>query len=383
MKPCNQFPEHQEEVRIIGLIQGDVHDPLSRAGVNYRLYKELCQMASVVRVIDVEPSGLRRYYLALRTFYPNKREWARRFYENPSIFRARTHLAEIQLAQIAQPYDVILQDGAMWLPGFNSCDKPLITYHDSNVILGSSGGLYAQGSHYHGKQLQRAIELEKKVYTRASRIFTFSRWVRESMISHFQVPEEKVRVVKPGVNFAIPPDFDKQYSEPIILFVGRSFERKGGPILLEAFRMVRQTLKNARLIIVGCNPPVNEPGVSVKGLISRQREHEIKELYRMASVFALPSRFEPFGLVFLEAMAYKLPCVGTNICAMPEIIGDGECGFVVSPNDPKALADKLMLLLRNESLMRKMGSRGYERVKNEYSWKTFARTVVESSAELK
>lgn len=383
MRPYNHFVEREERVSIVGLIQGYVHDPLSRAGVNYRLYKELCQMASVVKVIDVEPSGLRRYYLALRTFYPNKKEWARRFYENPSIFGARTRLAEMQLAQVTQPYDVILQDGAMWLPGFNTSNKPLITYHDSNVILGSSGGLYAQGSHYRGRKLQAAIELEKKVYTRASRIFTFSRWVRESMIFDFKVSEEKVRVVKPGVNFEIPPDFEKAYSEPIILFVGRGFERKGGPVLIEAFRLVRQTLKGARLIIVGCNPPVNEKGITVKGLIPREREHEIKELYRTASVFALPSRFEPFGLVFLEAMAYKLPCIGTNICAMPEIIGDGECGFVVSPDDPKALADKLVLLLQNQPLMREMGRRGYEKVKNEYSWKKFAHAIVENSVELK
>jgi glycosyltransferase involved in cell wall biosynthesis len=369
-------------VRILGLIQGDVYDALSRAGVNYRLYRELFQTASIVKVIDVEPKGLQRYWLAVRTFYPDKREWARRFYENRLIFEDRTHIAGKRIKAVTEPFDVILQDGAMWLPGRKVSDKPLITYHDSNVVLGSSGGPFAQGSHYRGKKLRQAISLEKEVYDRASRVFAFSDWVRNSMVQDFQLPESKVRVAKPGVNFEIPKDFKKQYDEPVILFIGRNFERKGGPVLLKAFRLVRQTLKKAQLIIVGCSPPIDEDGVTIKGLIPREREDEIKELYRAASVFAMPSRFEPFGLVFLEAMAYKLPCIGTNICAMPEIIGDGECGFVVNPDDHTMLAQKLITLLRDPSLMRTMGNRGFKRVRTDYTWESFANTILGACKEV-
>jgi glycosyltransferase involved in cell wall biosynthesis len=382
MKPSSGLPEDERKLRIVGLIQGDVNDLLSRAGVNYRLYKELGRTASVIKVIDVEPSGLRRYWLALRTFYPNRRKWARRFYENPRIFDARSTLASRQLEQVSEHYDIILQDGAMWLPRRSSLKIPLITYHDSNVILGSNGGPLAQGSHYKGRKLRQAVALEKKVYNTASRVLTFSEWVRKSMIRDFQLPEDKVRVARPGVNFEIPEDWEKQYDEPIILFVGRNFERKGGPALLKAFRLAREQIPNARLVIVGCSPTVNEAGITVKGLIPREREHEIKELYKTASVFALPSLFEPFGLVFLEAMAHKLPCVGANICAMPEIIGHGECGFLAHPDDDKTLADILITLLKNPELMRRMGARGYQKVKAEYTWEKFARTVISNACEL-
>ncbi|RJP20682.1 MAG: glycosyltransferase family 1 protein [Candidatus Abyssobacteria bacterium SURF_5] len=375
MKISESPARENKALRVVGLIQGREEDPLSRAGVNFRFYKEFRRRATVVKVIDVEPAGLRRISLALRSFHPDRKRWARRFYENPVIFMARTRLAEEQLHELDNSYDVILQDGAMWMPGRRNDHKPLLTYHDSNVILGSSGGPYAQGSHYRGETLRRAIALEKEVYNRASRVVTFSEWVRNSMVRDFQVPEGKTKVAKPGVNFDIPTDFQKRYDERTILFVGRNFERKGGPVLLRAFRRVREMLKRAKLIILGCSPPVSQDGVIVKGLIPREREDEIEELYQSASVFALPSRFEPFGLVFLEAMAYRLPCVGTNICAMPEIIGDGECGFLVRPDDHKGLAEKLIILLENPKLMRQMGERGYSKVTTDYTWEQFARSI--------
>ena len=176
-------------------------------------------------------------------------------------------------------FDVLLQDGAMWLPGRDVTEKPLISYHDSNVILGNRGGTLAQGSHYRGRELRRAVELEKEVYDRASYVLTFSEWVRRSMIEDFHHKETKVKVMKPGVNFEIPENLSKEYVNPAILFIGRNFERKGGPVLLNAFRKVRKVIKKATLIIVGCTPNVDDDGVVVKGLIPRERESEIKKYY--------------------------------------------------------------------------------------------------------
>jgi glycosyltransferase involved in cell wall biosynthesis len=270
----------------------------------------------------------------------------------------------------------------MWLPGRDVTDKPLISYHEINVILGKQGGPFAQGSHYKGRKLQEIITLEKEVYDRASLVLTFSNWARESMIGDFHLPASKVRVLKPGVNFQILEESSKNYDEPKILFVGRDFERKGGPTLLEAFRKVRREVKKASLIVVGSNPNIDDRGVVVKGLIPRERESELRQLYGEASVFVLPSLFEPFGLVFLEAMAYKLPCIGTNICAMPEIIGDGECGFVVDPGNSEQLAKRLIELLTDGKVMREMGEKGYQKVKAEYTWDKAAREIVGYCREL-
>jgi glycosyltransferase involved in cell wall biosynthesis len=91
----------------------------------------------------------------------------------------------------------------------------------------------------------------------------------------------------------------------------------------------------------------------------------------------MPSICEPWGIVFCEAMAYKLPCIGTNTDSMPEIIQEGQTGFIVPPNDHKALADRIITLLSDEELMRKMGEQGYQRVKRDFTWNRVAAKMEE------
>ena len=81
-----------------------------------------------------------------------------------------------------------------------------------------------------------------------------------------------------------------------------------------------------------------------------------------------PSVQENFGHVFLEAMANKMPCIGTTVDAMPEIIQNDSTGFLVPPNNPKQLAEKLILLLEDENLMKEMGNKGRKRVEKYFTW---------------
>jgi glycosyltransferase involved in cell wall biosynthesis len=82
---------------------------------------------------------------------------------------------------------------------------------------------------------------------------------------------------------------------------------------------------------------------------------ELSKFFREASLFVLPSFFEPFGIVFAEAFAFKNPCIGTDICAMPEIIEQEKGGFLVPPNDPNVLADRIIMRLKDQTLSRNMG----------------------------
>jgi glycosyltransferase involved in cell wall biosynthesis len=151
-----------------------------------------------------------------------------------------------------------------------------------------------------------------------------------------------------------------------ILFVGKEFERKGGDVLLAAFSRVRSRVPAARLTIVGPPAARQQAGVTWTGLL-RDRV-ALRACYENAAVFAMPSRCEPFGLVFLEAMAFGLPCIGTNRDAMPEIIADGQSGFLVPPGDEVALAEKLILLLEDAPRATSMGRFGYEQVVSRFQW---------------
>src|SRR6185436_16056035 len=142
-------------------------------------------------------------------------------------------------------------------------------------------------------------------------IFTMSELVRRSMIRDFGVPESKVTTVFAGANLdptAVRPRAPAIGGPPTILFMGRLWEPKGGPVLLEAFRQARVTHPDLRLVVAGCSPPLgDEPGVQVVGRIDKHAAggtERLFDLYRSADLFCMPSRFDAFGIVFVEAMLH-------------------------------------------------------------------------------
>ncbi len=215
---------------------------------------------------------------------------------------------------------------------------------------------------------RRWAALEKVFYDNARMIFTMSSNVSRSLIEEYGCPAQKVECVYAGSNVSaeLSRNIDGgRFRAKHILFVGVDWERKGGPVLLEAFRILRRSHPEARLTIVGCSPQVGEPGVHVAGRVPL---HDVPEFYRSASVFCLPTLNEPFGLVFLEAAAYGLPVVGTPIGAIPEIVLDGETGHLVRPRDPIELASRLASLIDDPERCEKLGARGREWIEQRFSW---------------
>jgi phosphatidylinositol alpha-1,6-mannosyltransferase len=100
---------------------------------------------------------------------------------------------------------------------------------------------------------------------------------------------------------------------------------------------------------------------------------ELSACYAAAEVFALPSRGEGFGFVYLEAMARGKPVIGGAHGGAPEVIQDGKTGYVVQHGDVAEVATAIDSLLANPELARQMGARGRERVEKEYRFNVFAK----------
>ena len=253
---------------------------------------------------------------------------------------------------------------------FTGLDKPVISYHDGNLArrLDSPYG-YPKVS---AKVIDKAMRYEHALYQRLDRIFTMSQWLADSFVNDFGVSPEKVVPVYAGINMPDVEEFlPASYGEKKLLFVGKQFERKGGRVLLEAFQEVRRRVKGATLTIVG--PVLDElpEGVVNPGFVSKSTSDglaAVKQLYRDASVFVLPTLYEPFGISFVEAMAHGLPCVGTRVCAVPEIIAEGKSGYLVEPNDPEGLANRLVELLESPALAESLGKHGFEIYRNRFRW---------------
>ncbi len=212
------------------------------------------------------------------------------------------------------------------------------------------------------------LECERQVYHHATLNFTMSDNITNSMVKDYGCAPDRAVNVYCGSNISVSQDDlfdDTRYARQNILFVGVEWERKGGFVLVEAFKIVLNRFPKATLNIVGCTPKIDLPNCRVVGKVPLA---EISEYFKQASVFCLPTKLEPFGIVFLEAMAHKLPVVATNIGAIPEFIIEGKNGYLVEPDRPQQLAEKLIELLDSPAQCQSFGEYGHRRFWDIYTW---------------
>ena len=360
-------------MKLVGVMDEDPFDPATWSGLSRYFFGAL-QARGVLRSALAASTSpvVRRIYQAL-SVQADRRRWLFRFHLNTSHYGAMTRAAGRRLRALdASGYDVVLQVGA-WYDVPRLTSKPVVSYHDGSLATKLKSP-YGHPS-IAARHVQSALAHERDLYRRLALIFPMSRWLADSFITDYGVDHRKVIPIGAGINLPrVRPVPDKNYEIPRILFVGKDFERKGGRDLLAAFSLVRREVKAAELILIGPTLEGLPDGVRCLGPLSK-RDGDIDRLldeYARASLFVMPSLYEPFGVVFGEAMAHRCPCIGTNICAMPEIIAHGETGFVTPPGDPHSLARHMIAILKNPAMAKSFGDRGFERYQAHLTWDTVA-----------
>ncbi len=185
---------------------------------------------------------------------------------------------------------------------------------------------------------------------------------------------------------------------PYVVFVGRVTRQKGIVHLLEAARELKP---EAQLVLCAGAPDTPELGLEVKRLVEELRarrsgvfwieqmmpQEELVQIHSHARAFVCPSVYEPFGIVNLEAMSCEAPVVASAVGGIPEVVVDGETGFLVNyesdgspagtPLDPAefahSLAERINVLVDDEALATRMGKAGRARVLDEFSWTKIAK----------
>ncbi len=227
----------------------------------------------------------------------------------------------------------------------------------------------------------RWLALETQVYRNADRVFSRSDNITRSLIEQYDCAAEKIACVYGGANVRVEPgDLENDdYRNKRILFVGADWERKGGPDLLQAFAIVLKEVPDAQLVIVGVSPDTNIQNCTVVGRIPAE---ELPRYFKQASIFCLPTHLEPFGVVVIEAMTYKLPVVTTRIGAFTERVEEGKSGFLVEPGDVDAIAKSLIALLKDPQLCKAFGERGYNTMMDRFNWENTAKLLRENILSL-
>lgn len=256
-------------------------------------------------------------------------------------------------------------------------ETPMYCYFDATVAQVAKAGAWAYGLRSAAEN-NISIDYQKQVFQSCAAIFPRSRYAAASVIEDYGVPEENVSVIGAGYNHNETPLPHDTYENKNILFVGVQFERKGGPLILEAFKRVRKLMPGATLTIIGCNPAINEPGVVVVGRIQKDKDGGLKrilEYYRRASLFCIMSNFEPFGIAVIEAQYSYVPCIVPQRFAFTEMVDDGVTGVHLSKETPEELSQTMLCLLGDPVRLKKMGKAAHDFVQREWTWDKAAERI--------
>lgn len=256
----------------------------------------------------------------------------------------------------------------------------------------------------HGVEVWQRLNWPRRAaLRRADLVFAPSTDTAQRLVSVQGVPPEKVRRlawaldpdfeerVAAGASLAPPAEFPR--SGRAILTVGRwdSAEKyKGADTLICALPRVLKVAPDASLVLIGDGS--DRPRLEQ---LSRQfqvadRAHflggltpeQLSACYAACNIFALPSRGEGFGMVFLEAMAYGKPVIGGTHGGIPDIVEDGKTGLLVPHGDVERLAQALESILADSARANEMGARGRERVASDFSFTQFQSSLIEVLAKM-
>lgn len=196
-------------------------------------------------------------------------------------------------------------------------------------------------------------------------IITISQSTKNEIIETFNYPSEKISVAYPGVDKRFQPG-EKKRGNIVIMFVGGLKPRKNPEFLLKVIAKIN--LPNVELVFAGDGPlrrRLSGKNVKVLGFIP---ENDKPKIYQQADVVVLPSIKEGFGMTLVEAGASGLPVVGNNSWSIPEIIVNGQTGFLANPGDVDDWAAKLIQLIKAPQLRQKMGVAGRRQVLTKFTW---------------
>jgi glycosyltransferase involved in cell wall biosynthesis len=264
---------------------------------------------------------------------------------------------------------ILAQSWLRKIPGIVSLDATPLQYDEL-------GAFY---KHEQGPAWLETLKwrLNRDCFTSARRLVAWSEWTKLGLVQRYEVPADKITVIPPGVNV---DEWRRQvprvpHDNPVkILFVGADLKRKGGLVLLEAFRALRHLGLELHLVTKDRLPP--EPGVFIYNNLEANSQ-PLKDLYHTCDIFALPTFADALAMVLSEAGASGMAIISTNVGAIPELVRNQETGMIVPVGDAVSLTQALRDLATNPALRLTLGERAVAHVTRDYDARTNANRLLD------
>ncbi len=254
------------------------------------------------------------------------------------------------------------------------------------------------------RESETRLEGEKRILSLADQIVVATLAEQAQLEFLYRAETRKLRVIPPGVDlsrfYPIPKDEAKAVigvppEDQLILYVGRIEPLKGVDTLLRALAQM-QTASNGEccphyLVIIGGDPEATQESMTgemsrlqqltaelgIKDLVlflGKRNQDSLPYYYSAADVVVVPSHYESFGMVALEAMACGTPVVASQVGGLAFLVKDGVTGFVIPDDEPNLLAERLIEIIQNKELQARLGKQG-ELAARDYSWDKIAARI--------
>jgi glycogen(starch) synthase len=300
---------------------------------------------------------------------------------------------------LGDSYEFDLVHGHDWLVAM-ACDH-LARRFDCPLVTTIHATEYGRHQGWVDKHPQSYIHgVERWIANRSDRVIACSYYMREQIADIFGVEESRVSVIPNGIDpddlrphdpeglrrlraeFAAP-------DEKLVLLVGRLVYEKGFQLALEAMPEVIGRVPGTRFLVAGSGTHEQELRRQAEALGLMEHgtflgwigDDVLHSLYRIADLCVVPSIYEPFGLVALEAMASSCPCVVADTGGLREVVPADGPGLRFRPRDPDALAEVAIRVLSDEELGRRMVAEGLEHIRS-FDWADVAASTAAVYDEL-
>lgn len=275
------------------------------------------------------------------------------------------------------------------------CKQPIVLWTDS--LYASLLGFYPPFSTHSASTIAQGNALTKACLSRASLAIFCSDWAANTALEIYGTPREKVKVIPFGANIDSHPnaseikDIIKNRAQDKIklLFLAKSWERKGGDVVLSVASALHHAGYPVELIIVGYTPPnLNPipPYVKCLGFISKntpEGKFKIQTLLSETHFLFVPSRAEAYGIVFCEANAFGVPCLTTYVGGISTIVKDNINGMTFGLDIPIShYCDYIVDLMQNRERYNELALSSYNEYVTRLNWKVAIQTAKDAIKEI-
>lgn len=254
------------------------------------------------------------------------------------------------------------------------------------------------------KEFERRFNLEKQIIRRASKIIAESPYEEDDLVSYYNTPNKKISINPAGIDIKKFNPKDKikarerlqiDKNTRVVLYVGRLEWRKGIKTLIVAMSNMIKKYPRQRLLLLIVGGSFKQSGSSEdkqqynrlktvaeeQGIADMVRfegsilQSRISYYYAAADVSVIPSYYEPFGIVPLEAMACKTPVIASETGGLQYTVLNSETGLLMHPRDPLDLAEKINIMFKENELRERMVENAYNRVVKDFNWQLIAKNI--------